>query len=399
MNFVESLQLAWESLKANRMRSILTMLGIIIGVAAVIAVIAIGRGTQAAVLSEIEGFGSNILRVIAMPPAGANPGQRFETFTEEDIRRLPMAVPEIERIFSVDGYRAQARWGSNSLWGDVTGSPAYFFEVFNLAMGEGRPYTEAEDLSGARVLVLGSQAREELFGDQPAVGQVVHLGGYPFEVVGVLAENTGLMAQAMGQGLDNGFLAPFSTVNRITGNRDLALLMVAVREGADMLQVSADVMEVIKAAHPGGSFITFSTQEMAAAIGSITGILTGVVSAIAGISLLVGGVGIMNIMLVSVTERTREIGIRKAIGARRTDILWQFLIEAVVVSLSGGAIGTALAALPTWAVGRWLEIDLLLTWDSIALALGFSVLVGVVFGVYPASKAAGLDPIEALRYE
>ncbi|MFO7172466.1 MAG: ABC transporter permease [Bacillota bacterium] len=398
MNLWENLRLAWEALMSNRLRAALTMLGIIIGVGSVIAIIAIGRGTRAAVIGEIQSLGGNLISIFPMQPSGSE--GRFEMLNEDDLDRLPLVVPEIREVMTQDLLRTEVRHGAKRRRADLVGLSAGYAEAYRMTISPGRWFTREEDAAGARVAVIGSKVAEDLFGSEDPIGKAIYAAGYPFTVIGVVQPDTGLLARAFGGfGLEQMVMAPGTTVRRITGTRDIFTVDVVVKDGADLDQVVQDIKAYLKAAHPNGEFGVLSTQQITQALSSVTGILTGVIGAIAAISLVVGGVGIMNIMLVSVTERTREIGVRKAIGARRSDILWQFLIEAVVISVSGGLIGTALAQVPVWLVGRALDIPLSITWDAVALAVGFSVLVGVIFGVYPASKAAALDPIEALRYE
>lgn len=399
MNLAEHLRLAWEALLANRLRSALTMLGIIIGVGSVIAVIAIGRGTRSAVLAEFSSFSANSFQLMAIPPGGNSPRQRFEPFTDGDVRLLRSSLADVQEVLVMAGMRAEVRFGARTQWADVSGVPAAFARVVRLHLESGRFITPEEDAGGARVLVVGPDAARELFGDVAPLGQVVRVDGYPFRVIGVFARDAGLLARAFGSGTDRAWVAPVTTVRRLTGAREFGQVLVDMKPGTNVAAAMEEAKAILRRRHPEGQYAAFSIQQVTDTIGKVGAVLTGVIGAIAGISLLVGGVGIMNIMLVSVTERTREIGIRKAIGATRTDILLQFLIEAVAVSLAGGMVGTALAALPVWLVGRWLKIPLLVSWDAVALALGFSVGVGVLFGVYPASKAAGRDPIEALRYE
>ncbi len=399
MNLGENLRLAWESLNNNRMRAVLTMLGIIIGVGSVIAVVAIGRGTRSAVLDEFSVISSNSFQMVAMPPEGGGAGQKYELFTDDDLRALKSGLSSVQDIAVVTGWRAEARSGAKTKWVDLTGTPYSYTKMVRMEIGSGRFYTASEESQAARVLVLGPEVAKEFFGDRSPVGQVIYVGGYPFRVIGVFATDTGMLARMFGGGTDRLWATPLSTVRRITGVKEFQTLVAEVKPGASVQEAMEDAKAIMKRRKPGGNFVGFTMQQITDVIGNVANMLTGVIGAIAGISLLVGGVGIMNIMLVSVTERTREIGIRKAIGATRADILSQFLIEAVVVSLSGGLIGTGLAALPVWVVGRWMKLPLLVSWDSIVLALGFSVAVGVLFGVYPASKAAAKDPIDALRYE
>lgn len=397
---METLRVAWEALVSNKLRSTLTMLGIIIGVGSVIAIIAIGRGTQAAVTGELAGMGSNLFQL--MPGSGVvtTAVERQEPFREADMKSLKGLLPEVQEVTSLLQVSVSVRRENKTVQTPLVGTHAVAQGVLNLKVGEGRWFGQAEETSGARVAVLGSGAVKKFFGDEKAqvVGESLSVNGLPFQIIGVLQKETGMLASMVGAE-DTTLYVPISFLQRATGIRDLPFLWVQVKPGADPEKVMNDAIALMERNHNGANYSGFTFAQIASSIATVTGILTGVIAAIAGISLVVGGVGIMNIMLVSVTERTREIGLRKAIGATYSDILVQFLIEAVVICLVGGLIGVALASVPVYFVGRWLEVSLLIDWKSIALALGFSIGVGMLFGVYPASKAARLDPIEALRYE
>jgi putative ABC transport system permease protein len=402
VTLLESLRVSLEALLNNKLRSILTMLGIIIGVGSVIAIFAMGRGTQMAVRGELESIGSGVFVLVAGGVDATGASGRAEPFTEADLRNLKTLLPEVDMINTAASMGAQAKAGTRTMDANIQGVPANNLEFNQDKLSNGRWFTEAEEQSGARVVILGQGAVKKLFGEgASAVGRSISIAGYPFDVIGVREAPTGLLANlggAMGEG-DTAFFVPITFVRRVTGNPPIMMVQVKVKPDANPSQVMADAITLLERSHKGARFSGQTFDSILGAISSVMSIITGVLSAVAGISLLVGGVGIMNIMLVSVTERTREIGLRKAIGASYRDIMIQFLIEAVMLSLIGGAIGILLAAIPVFFVGRWLKIDMLLDMTSVMLALGFSVGVGVIFGVYPASKAARLDPIEALRYE
>ncbi|MDF2627795.1 MAG: transporter permease protein [Symbiobacteriaceae bacterium] len=403
MTLLESLRVSLEALLNNKLRSVLTMLGIIIGVGSVIAIVAMGRGTEAAVRGELESIGSGVFVVVAggVDPATGQPG-RAEPFTATDLRNLETLLPDVEMVNTSVNMGATVKAGTRTMQAAAQGVPANNLEFNQDKLSDGRWFTEAEEASGARVAVLGQGAVKQLFGEgAAAVGRSLSINGYPFAVIGVREAPTGLLAN-MGGNLGTGDTAvfvPITFVRRVMGDPPVTMAQVKVKPEANPSEVMADAIALLERSHKGAMFTGQTFDSFLSAISSVMGIITGVLSAVAGISLLVGGVGIMNIMLVSVTERTREIGLRKAIGASYRDIMVQFLIEAVMLSLIGGAIGILLASVPVFFVGRWLKIDLLLDVTSVGLALGFSVGVGVLFGVYPASKAARLDPIEALRYE
>lgn len=399
MTLRESLRVALEALAANKLRSVLTMIGIIIGVGSVIAIIAIGRGTQAAVVGEFEGLGTGLVQL--MPGGGGiqDPNERVEPFTEQDLRNIRRLLPDVQEVVTLSGMMAPVKYERRSVQATVSGAPAVLPAVISLKVAEGRWFTPAEEESGARVVVIGADVAKRLMGEGvKPLGRTISIAGYPFQVIGVMEKDTGMLSRLANME-DQSYYVPLPFVRRVTGERRIDNVLIKVKPGADAEAVLKDAIALVERSHNGAKFQGITFAQVAGAIKSVTSILTGVVAAIASISLLVGGVGIMNIMMVSVTERTREIGVRKAIGATYRDILIQFLIEAVTLSLFGGLIGVALASLPVWLVGRWLKIALLIDWKAIALALGFSLGVGVVFGVYPASKAARLDPIAALRYE
>jgi putative ABC transport system permease protein len=401
MSLWETLRVALEALSANKMRSILTMLGIIIGVGSVIAIFAIGKGTSAAVQGELKGLASGqiMLRAGRAGPGGAV--QRIAYFTEEDMQDIENLLPDVEAVVTTINVPAVVKYERESVNSMMSGHYAKAQAAFDIRIADGRWFTKEEEQSGARVVVLGNGAAKRLMGEGVnPVGKVVSINGVSFDVIGVTEAPTGLLASLAGAE-DASLYVPLGTARRMANitQQLYNTIFIKARNGADTKQVMADAIAIAERNHKGAQFSGESFDQFVGVVSTVLNIVTGVLSAVAGISLVVGGVGIMNIMLVSVTERTREIGIRKAIGASYRDILVQFLIEAVLLSVIGGVIGIALAAIPVMLVGRFLKISLLLDATSVLLALGFSVAVGIIFGVYPASKAARLDPIEALRYE
>ncbi len=399
MSLLETLRVAWEALLANKMRSVLTMIGIIIGVGSVIAIFAIGRGTSAAVAGELSEIGSGLIFLAPGRPGSRLPTERTEFFTEADLQALQDLLPDVEAAVTSYDTRTTVRYMRTALQGQVQGHTVLGREVFGVKLAAGRWFTEEEVQVGSRVVVLGHGAARELLGeDVNPVGQTITIDGQSFQVIGVTEPPTGFLASLSGAE-DKTYYVPITWVERMIGNPPIFMVYLKAREGANSQQVLRDAIALMEIRHNGAPFYGQAFDQFTGTISAVLTIITGVLSAVAGISLVVGGVGIMNIMLVSVTERTREIGIRKAIGATFRDIMVQFLIEAVLLSVIGGAIGVALAAIPVYAVASFLDIAIGLDWMSVTLALGFSVAVGVIFGVYPASKAARLDPIEALRYE
>ena len=409
MSWLAALRTAWRALAANTLRSILTMLGIIIGVAAVITMIAVGNGATERVQEQMKGLGSNVMLVLPGSLSAAGVRQAAQTrsrFTEEDAEAIAIEIPEVQAVAPSSRTTAQAvaqnaNWNTN-IWGTTND----YLEVRDWSLESGRLFEPAEQAGSAKVAWLGQTVVRELFGDEDPIDQVIRVRGVPFTVVGVLARKG---QNSMGQDQDDVVIVPMSTFrNRIWnagGNvRRIWTIHVKVREGQSMKLAEESVRELLRQrlkVPPGGddTFNVRNLSEILAAQEEASRIMTLLLAAVAGISLIIGGIGIMNIMLVSVTERTREIGLRMAVGARPQDILAQFLIEAVTLSLVGGAIGVVLGGFATWGVGALAGWNVSMSVGAILLAVGFSALVGVFFGFYPARRASNLLPIQALRYE
>ncbi len=411
MNISESIRIALRSLGANKMRSILTMLGIIIGVMAVIAMLSIGRGAQAAITAQIQSIGTNLLFIrpgAARQDSGLKTAEGAATLTLEDAEAL-RGLPNIIGIApQVDGFVQVANLGNNTS-ARLLGVTPEFLEVMNYNLAGGEFISAVNNTTRAAVVVLGSGVATTLFDTGDAVGQMVRINNQNFRVVGVMESKggTGFM------NVDNQLYVPFTTATsrvigggRFRGQNNASVINVKITDPALQEPVVQDISDVLRDRHRilfTDDFTIQSQQDILNTANQVTGVLTIFLGGIAAISLIVGGIGIMNIMLVSVTERTREIGIRKAIGARKQDILAQFLTEAIILSISGGAIGIFFG----WLIARLISgfnmggttLNTVVDLDSVLLAVLFSVAIGLFFGIYPANRAAGLHPIEALRYE
>ncbi len=401
----DTASLAVRAIQRNPMRSTLTVLGIVIGVAAVIAMVTLGSGTTARVTASIQSLGSNLLIITPGAQSGHGAGGvavSAPPFTLRDVIAIEENVSGIAAIAPSANARAQVVFGNTNWPTAMNGTDNGYLRVRDWAITEGREFTEAELRAGRAVCLLGITVRDELFGTQDPLGAAIRVRNVPCEVIGVLA--------SQGQGMggadqDDAILMPIRTVQRrLNGNQDVNAIQVAVQSGRLIARVRDDIVALLRERRhlrPGDddNFRVLNVAEIANTIVATTRVLTAFLSALAAVSLLVGGIGIMNIMLVSVTERTREIGIRLAIGALERDVLAQFLAEAVALSLFGGLIGVIVGLGGSYLVVPRLDIPFVFDPWVIFLAFGFSGTVGVLFGFVPARKAARLDPIEALRHE
>ena len=408
MNLGQAVREALESLASNKLRSILTILGIVIGVGAVIAMLAVGVGAQNTITGSISGIGSNLLFVFRGNQVTTV--SRVEPLTLEDAQALldQFQAPSVDTVAPVVNADVKVTYAGDSTSTSLTGVTPSYSDVRNYSVTEGEFITEEQYLGNASVVLLGPDVADELFGRRDGiVGETVRIEGQPFRVTGVLESKGG---SAFGS-QDNVVMIPFSTaqarITRRSSNR-VDMILVKVLEADHMQQATDEVAQILRNRHRTkigeDDFTIFSQQDFVSTAKTITGVLTIFLGGIAGISLLVGGIGIMNIMLVSVTERTREIGLRKALGARKKDILIQFLTESSMLSLFGGVIGIGLGWLIAFVVGRiavasGTPFTPKVGIDAILLATIFSTAVGLFFGLYPANRAAGLEPVEALRYE
>jgi putative ABC transport system permease protein len=394
--------LALREIRRNLMRSALTILGIVIGVAAVITMVTIGSGATAQVTEQISSLGTNLLMVRTGQHLGM--GQRVEgkPFTQRDVEAIRNQIGTVKAIAPMASERILAVYGNENWSTNLTGTDNEYLQVANWTLVAGRQFTDSELRAGAAVCIIGDTIRQELFNHQQAVGSKLRLKNFACEVIGVLdakGEST------MGSDRDDLILIPLRTFwRRVAGNQDIKLIQVSAVEGASTSKVKADIERLLKERRhigPGEDedFNVRDMKEIARTLAGTTQILTTLLGAVAAVSLLVGGIGIMNIMLVSVTERTREIGIRLAIGALEREVLLQFLVEAVVLSSLGGIVGIILAVTASAGLANMLKVPLVFDAGIFVLAFFFSAAVGIIFGYFPARKAARLDPIDALRYE
>jgi putative ABC transport system permease protein len=404
LKFLTILKVGMKAIARNKLRSALTALGVIIGVACVIAMIAVGGGAQAAVQAQISSLGTNFLMVF--PGVATQSGARIftgqSTITEDDVAAVRAECPSVAYVSPMSRGGAQVVFG-NLNWGtSVQGVGTEWPFVRSWNVDRGSFFGDSEVRSAAKVCVLGSTVARSLFGDQNPVGEMVRIKNFPFRVIGVLETKGG---STMGQDQDDTVIAPYTTVMKLlkkTKKIDMFMVSATSRDSVD--QAQSEIEALLRQRHrlqPGqdSDFMIRSQQEIAQTADQTSRQMSALLAAIASISLLVGGIGIMNIMLVSVTERTREIGIRMAIGAKGRDILTQFLIEALTLSVAGGAIGIALGVTTSRFLAWKQQWPIVLAPTAILLAFGFSAAIGIFFGFYPARKASRLDPIEALRYE
>ena len=400
--WLNALLLALRAIRRNLLRSSLTTLGIVIGVAAVITMVNVGSGATVQVSAQIASLGSNLL--IARPGQRLGMGQRTaaKAFDDADAEAIARDVGGIAAVAPAASQAMTVIYGNTNWSSVVTGSDNAYFTVRDWTFAAGRPFSDAELRAGKAVCVIGETVRKELFGAQDPIGSTIRLKNISCQVIGLLAAK----GQAtMGSDQDDTVVVPLRMLwRRVVGNQDVRMVYISARDGYSTAKVKKDIEVLLRerrriSANEDDDFNVADMQEIANTLTGATKVLTALLGAVAAVSLLVGGIGIMNIMLVSVTERTREIGIRLAIGATEREVLLQFLVEAVVLSLFGGIVGMMLAVLMSWVVSGLLRVPLILDPSIFAVAFVFSAAIGVIFGFFPARRAARLDPIEALRHE
>jgi len=405
-----AVRMALGALRVNKLRTALTMLGIIIGVAAVIAMVSVGAGAQGRIADQIRSMGSNL--IVVFPGAQTSGGIRWglgsqQTLTEEDARAIAVDVPSVEIASPMVRGSAQTVFGNLNWATAIQGTTPDYIDAREWGIANGRMFGIQDVDSAAKVAVLGETVSQSLFGGTDPVGQTIRIKKVPFTVVGVL-EPKG--QSAWGQDQDDLILIPLSTAKKKvlganrSNPRSVGSISVRVRDAGLMTEAQEQIRTLLRQRHrlqtdQDDDFQVRVLTEMFAAQEESARVMTTLLAAIASVSLLVGGIGIMNIMLVSVTERTREIGLRMAVGARGRDILAQFLVEAMTLSAVGGLMGVAIGVLASVVLARWAEWSTDISVQAVGMAFVFAGAVGVFFGYYPAQKASRLDPIEALRYE
>jgi putative ABC transport system permease protein len=397
-------KVATASILKNKMRAMLTMLGIVIGVGAVIVMVAVGNGAQKQVEGAIGGLGTNLIMIMpgAATPGGASGGAgSFNRLTIADADMLKRDGTLLAAVSPVVSTRTQVLAGGTNWRTSINGVSTDFLTIRAWGVSSGAMFEQQDVSSSRKVAVIGATVAEQLFPGADPVGSEMQIRSVPFQIVGVLAAKG---QNAMGQDQDDIVLVPYTTAqNRLSGSVRIGQILASTADKDDIPAAQEEVKSIMRVAHKlegqDDDFTVRNQAEIAAAASSTTKVMSSLLAAIASISLLVGGIGIMNIMLVSVTERTREIGIRMAIGARGSDVLTQFLIESIVMSVLGGLIGLALGYTGSALVAKLAGWSVATPVSAVFIAVGFSAAVGVFFGFYPARKAAALNPIQALRYE
>jgi putative ABC transport system permease protein len=394
--------LALRAIRRNMLRSFLTVLGIVIGVAAVITLVTIGGGATVKVQQQIASMGSNMLQISPGKRLGPRQSSGSSPFKESDADAIAKEISSIAAVAPVSSQSIMAIFGNQNWTSQVSGTNNQYLKVTNRSIRAGRQFSDGELRGGAAVCIIGETVRKKLFGGQGGMGEKIRLQKLSCDVIGVLGEKG---QSTMGTDQDDIVVIPLSTFHRrISGNQDVGLIQISVQQGASTEKAQSDIGRLMRerrhlSASDDDNFNVMDMKEIATMLTGTTKSLTVLLGVVAAVSLLVGGIGIMNIMLVSVTERTREIGIRLAIGALEYDVLLQFLVEAVVLSSLGGLVGIALATAASSVGARLMQVPYIFNPGINLLSFLFSAAIGVIFGYFPARRAARLDPIDALRHE
>lgn len=397
----EITKLAFRSLLRNKTRSILTMIGIIIGVSAVILLVSIGQGLQDYITNSFESLGSNVVAVLPGKVGGGGggissgaPNFAGTKLTQKDVSDINKLGGSVESAGAAINMPSSISNLGKSKYGTVMGIDQEYIKIRNLTVSLGRQINNADVNVSRNVAVIGTTIQTDLFGNGSGLGKKITIGGQKFEVVGILSQSS---SGGFGVDTNSNVIIPISSAQKVFGIKGVqAIAAQAVDKDSIPLAINS-IKKLLSKRLKDDEFSVLDSGSIVQTINQVLGALTLALGGIAAISLLVGGVGIMNIMLVSVTERTREIGLRKAVGAKPSDILYQFLIEAVVLSLGGGMIGVAIGALGAWGINNFVQTSV--SWWSVALSFGVSAIIGIIFGVAPAARASKLNPIEALKYE
>jgi len=398
----ETILLALREIRRNVLRSSLTVLGIVIGVAAVITMVTLGGGATVQVSEQIASLGSNLLMITPGQRIGMGQRSAAAAFDVDDAEAIARDISSVSAVAPSSSQGVTVVFGNENWSTKVTGIDGQYFKVRNWTIESGREFASSELRAGKAVCILGATVRRELFGGQDPLGSKIRIENVSCQIIGIL-EAKG--QSTMGTDRDDLILIPLRTFQRrIAGNQDIGLIQISVRDGASTDKVKQDIEQLMRVRRhispsEDDNFSVRDMKEIAKMLTGTTKVLTALLGAVAAVSLLVGGIGIMNIMLVSVTERTREIGIRLAIGALTREVLMQFLVEAIVLSSFGGLFGIVLALTASVWLARVLQVPFVFNSGIVVIAFFFSAAVGVIFGYFPARQAARMDPIEALRHE